>query len=367
MAPARPVGRLVPDVQDDRRSDPTHRVPARVPAQPGPRRGLPGRGADAVGRHLPDRRRAGRAARTASTPATTTGSRSTAPTVEHVFIETTRPELIPACVALVAHPDDERYQALFGTTVRSPLFDVEVPVVAHHLAEPDKGTGIAMVCTFGDLTDVIWWRELQPADPLGRRPGRPAPARHPDVARPRAGRDGVRRARRARRRSRPGHADGGAAARSRRPRRRADARPSASAKFYEKGDKPLEIVTTRQWYIRNGGRDEDLRADVARAWRRARSGCPTYMQQRYENWVERAQRRLADQPAALLRRAVPGLVPARRRRRDRLRPGRCCRPRTSCRSTRRRRHPPATPTTSATSPAASSATRTSWTPGRRRR
>ena len=77
-----------------------------------------------------------------------------------VFIETTRPELIPACVALIAHPDDERYQPLFGTTVRSPLFDVEVPVLAHPAAEMDRGAGIAMCCTFGDLTDVQWWREL---------------------------------------------------------------------------------------------------------------------------------------------------------------------------------------------------------------
>ena len=77
-----------------------------------------------------------------------------------MFIETTRPELLPACVALVAHPDDERYQHLFGTTVRSPLFDVEVEVKAHLLAKPDKGSGIAMICTFGDLTDVIWWRDL---------------------------------------------------------------------------------------------------------------------------------------------------------------------------------------------------------------
>ena len=77
-----------------------------------------------------------------------------------VVIDTTRPELLAACVALVAHPDDERYQPLFGTTVRTPLYGVEVPVVAHALAQPDKGTGIAMICTFGDLTDVIWWREL---------------------------------------------------------------------------------------------------------------------------------------------------------------------------------------------------------------
>jgi valyl-tRNA synthetase len=78
-----------------------------------------------------------------------------------VYIETTRPELLPACVALIAHPDDERYQHLFGTTVTSPLFGVEVPVLAHPAAEPDKGAGIAMCCTFGDLTDVQWWRELQ--------------------------------------------------------------------------------------------------------------------------------------------------------------------------------------------------------------
>ncbi len=77
-----------------------------------------------------------------------------------VEIETTRPELIPACVALVAHPDDERYQPLFGTEVTTPLFAVKVPVRAHPLADPAKGSGIAMICTFGDTTDVIWWREL---------------------------------------------------------------------------------------------------------------------------------------------------------------------------------------------------------------
>ncbi len=78
-----------------------------------------------------------------------------------VHIETTRPELIASCVALIAHPDDERYKAMFGTTVRSPIFGVELPVLAHHAAEPDKGAGIAMCCTFGDLTDVVWWRELR--------------------------------------------------------------------------------------------------------------------------------------------------------------------------------------------------------------
>ena len=90
-----------------------------------------------------------------------------------IYIETTRPELIPSVVALIAHPDDERYADRFGTTVTSPLFGVEVPILAHSAAEPDKGAGIAMCCTFGDLTDVLWWRELQlPTRSLITRTGR---------------------------------------------------------------------------------------------------------------------------------------------------------------------------------------------------
>jgi valyl-tRNA synthetase len=90
-----------------------------------------------------------------------------------VHVETTRPELIPSCVALIAHPTDDRYQPLFGTTVTSPLFGVEVPVLAHEAAEIDKGAGIAMCCTFGDLTDAMWWRELQlPMRALVGRDGR---------------------------------------------------------------------------------------------------------------------------------------------------------------------------------------------------
>ena len=80
------------------------------------------------------------------------------------------------------------------------------------------------------------------------------------------------------------------------------------ANFYENGDKPLEIVTSRQWYIRNGGRDEELRAAFVERGREI-AWVPDFMRHRYENWVDGLQRRLADQPAAVLRRAVPGLVP----------------------------------------------------------
>src|SRR5215207_7679322 len=93
-----------------------------------------------------------------------------------IVIETTRPELIPACVALVAHPDDARFRGRFGGEVTTPLFGVRVPVVAHRLADPDKGTGIAMICTFGDVTDVVWWRELRlPTRSVMARDGRLVP------------------------------------------------------------------------------------------------------------------------------------------------------------------------------------------------
>ena len=106
---------------------------------------------------------------------------------DDIEIDTTRPELVAACVALVAHPDDERFSARFGTTVRTPLFGVEVPMLAHPLADPEKGSGIAMICTFGDVTDVVWWRELQlPTRVILTRSGesRDAAARACPTARP---------------------------------------------------------------------------------------------------------------------------------------------------------------------------------------
>jgi valyl-tRNA synthetase len=196
-----------------------------------------------------------------------------------VFIETTRPELIPACVALVAHPDDERYQPLFGQTVRTPLFDVEVPVVAHRLAEPDKGSGIAMICTFGDLNDVTWWRELQlPTRAIvgwdGRILADPPPGVPAEPYAELAGKTMFSAQQRIVEMLREsGDLDG-------------DPRPiTHPVNFYERGERPLEIVTTRQWYVRNGGRDASVReALLARG--REIQWVPEHMRHRYENWVE---------------------------------------------------------------------------------
>ncbi|NBO46052.1 MAG: valine--tRNA ligase [Actinobacteria bacterium] len=200
-----------------------------------------------------------------------------------VFIETTRPELIPAVVALVAHPEDPKYTPLFGTTVLSPLFGVEVPIVAHHLADPEKGSGIAMICTFGDVTDVTWWRELDlPTRPIIGFDGRiidqdPEWIESVDGKQMYAALVGATT-----------HTARERIVEALRNNRLLDGEPRAvthHVKFFEKGDKPLEIVTTRQWYITNGGRDQSLR-DALIARGRELTWHPEHMRARYENWIE---------------------------------------------------------------------------------
>ena len=201
----------------------------------------------------------------------------------HILIDTTRPELLPACVALVAHPDDERYQPLFGSTVTTPLFGVEVPVHAHPLAEPEKGTGIAMICTFGDTTDVTWWRELDlPVRAVVNRGGRILEEAPEGIISESGlaayGRMAGKTMFSAKKEIVEMLAESGEMLGEPRP-------ITHMVKFFEKGDKPLEIVTSRQWYIRNGGRDPELNAQlIARGaemeWH------PAYMQTRYANWIE---------------------------------------------------------------------------------
>ncbi len=200
-----------------------------------------------------------------------------------IHVETTRPELVAACVALIAHPDDERYQSLFGTTVRSPIFGVELPILAHPAAEPEKGAGIAMCCTFGDLTDVQWWRELQlPVRVIIGRDGRmqrDTPAWISDAA---------GQAAYAELAGKTMFSSREAMVTLLRDSGDLDGEPTPTtrmANFYEKGDKPLEIVATRQWYIRNGGRETELRqAFVDRG--HELTWTPSYMEHRYTNWVE---------------------------------------------------------------------------------
>ncbi len=195
-------------------------------------------------------------------------------------VETTRPELLPACVALVVPPGDERFTGLIGSSVRTPLFEVAVPVLAHPLADPEKGTGIAMVCTFGDTTDVVWWRELRlPLRVILDRDGRFRTGTPEWLVEPRAWQAlGGKSATQARRAVIEELAAAGALLGE--PRQIVH-----DVKFYEKGDRPLEIVTSRQWYISNGSRDGGRREALLRAGRDL-GWTPDFMRVRYEHWVQ---------------------------------------------------------------------------------
>ncbi|MGH3687346.1 MAG: valine--tRNA ligase [Pseudonocardiaceae bacterium] len=203
--------------------------------------------------------------------------------VTPIAIATTRPELLAACVALVAHPEDERYASLIGTTVTSPVFGVSVPVKAHHLADPAKGTGLAMICTFGDVTDVVWWRELSlPTRSILGRDGKLVHDAPEWITDP-AGRDAYariagKRISSARTESIQLLNEHGVIIGEPRQVHR-------DVKCYEKGDQPIEIVSTRQWYIKNGSSDDVLRKTVSDrgselTWH------PSHMKSRYDNWVE---------------------------------------------------------------------------------
>ncbi|MFP6656170.1 MAG: valine--tRNA ligase, partial [Myxococcota bacterium] len=207
-------------------------------------------------------------------------------------IATTRPELLAACVGVTAHPDDERYKAFFGKRAITPLFHAPVPIFPSEMADPEKGTGILMVCTFGDQTDVQWWREeglvlRQVVGPDGRLipvDFSEAPYESLDAEK----------------------ANAAYAALVGKPLKRAQTEivamlrePEASAtghgaplqsepeaiehpvKFFEKGDRPLEFLPTRQWFCRLLDRKADLiEKGAAIQWH------PAYMEARFRDWTE---------------------------------------------------------------------------------
>ncbi len=198
-------------------------------------------------------------------------------------IETTRPELIPACVAVLAHPDDERHRELVGRGVLTPLFGTTVPVMTHEQVEREKGTGLVMVCTFGDLTDVMWWRELSlPVRSVLGPDGRIASAewgtpgwesvdaaRASEAYRELAGKT----INQARARIIEMLAESGGLIGEPQP-------VSRAVKFFEKGERPVEIITSRQWFIRTLDYREELLAHARELrWH------PPYMRARFDDWV----------------------------------------------------------------------------------
>ncbi|HUQ93368.1 MAG TPA: class I tRNA ligase family protein, partial [Bryobacteraceae bacterium] len=201
-------------------------------------------------------------------------------------IATTRPELLAACVGVTAHPDDRRYQPYFGKRAITPAFHAPVPIFPSELADPEKGTGILMVCTFGDATDVRWWREqgLPTRQIIGRN-GRLMPVTY--------GEPGWE----SKNPAAANHSYSHIAGKNIKQARKAlvetllgDAlveppKPIEHAvKYFEKGDQPLEFISTRQWFVRLLDKKEELIACGNRiAWH------PEFMGHRYRTWTENLQ------------------------------------------------------------------------------
>ena len=183
-------------------------------------------------------------------------------------IATTRPELLPACVAVFVHPSDPRYRHLGGQTARTPLFDLDVPILADEAADPEKGSGAVMCCTFGDSTDVRWWRTHQlPLRPVIGRDG------HLTAL---AGPYGGLSTTQARARILADLAEGGHI-----PAQEAIEHTIGT---HERCGTPVEYLDTRQWFIRVLDQKERLIAAGREiAWR------PDYMHVRYTQWVEQLQ------------------------------------------------------------------------------
>jgi valyl-tRNA synthetase len=180
-------------------------------------------------------------------------------------IATTRPELLPACVAVFVHPNDARYQHLVGQLVMEPLFGQEVPLLADPQADPTKGTGGVMCCTFGDATDVDWWYKYHlPLKAIIGRDGR-LTKEADDFA-------GLT-TQEARKRIIETLEERGVVL-ARQPVRQ-------SVRVHERCDTPVEYIVTQQWFIRVlDFKEQLLAAGEQVAWH------PVHMKTRYREWVE---------------------------------------------------------------------------------
>ncbi len=179
-------------------------------------------------------------------------------------IATTRPELLPACVAVFVHPGDGRYLSLIGQSVMTPLGQT-VPLLADPAADPRKGTGVVMCCTFGDTTDVTWQKthQLPIIEAIGRD-GRLTTAAHPYTSLTAAeARQAIIQTLR----------EQGAVLTE-------QAIPQ-TVRVHERCDTPVEYVVTPQWFIRVlEYKTELLAAGEQISW------MPPHMHHRYRQWVE---------------------------------------------------------------------------------
>jgi valyl-tRNA synthetase len=180
-------------------------------------------------------------------------------------IATTRPELLPACVAVFVHPDDSRYTDLAGRYAKVPIFDHNVPILVDSDADPEKGTGAVMCCTFGDTTDVAWWftYDLELREVVGRDGLMTIAAGELEGLPIEKARDEIRAS-----------LDNAGYMLDREP-------VEQSVRVHERCDTPVEYVVAFQWFVRVLDFKEELIAAASKvAW------YPAHMQSRFQQWVE---------------------------------------------------------------------------------
>ncbi|MBV8938701.1 MAG: valine--tRNA ligase, partial [Alphaproteobacteria bacterium] len=197
----------------------------------------------------------------------------------HIIIATTRPELLGACVAVMYHPEDPNAEKYKGKTAVTPLFGVRVPMIADELVERDKGTGLVMCCTFGDDTDKEWWRKHElPLRAILGSDGKLNMECHTPLTAGAGAADALRQLHGLK--LKPARektvellqAEG--ALRKQTP-------ITHSVKCAERSGTPIEIIPTRQWYIRTMDKKEALLERGRQcAWH------PEYMRVRLEQWTE---------------------------------------------------------------------------------
>jgi valyl-tRNA synthetase len=180
-------------------------------------------------------------------------------------IATTRPELLPACVAVFVHPDDDENAGLVGRTARIPIFGQEVPVLEDDRVDVDAGTGVVMCCTFGDQTDIEWYQahdlDLRIAiDESGTMTGLAGEYEGMST----------------------GEAKAAIAEDLKEAGALLDRRPiEHTVNVHERCSVPVEFRITEQWYVEILDRKEEyLEAGEEMDW------YPEKMQTRYEHWIE---------------------------------------------------------------------------------
>jgi valyl-tRNA synthetase len=187
---------------------------------------------------------------------------------KELVIATTRPELLPACVALFYHPEDKRYKKFKGKKAKVPLFDFEVPILEDKRADPEKGTGIVMCCTFGDQTDMEWQKA------------------HKLPIKEAINKDGTLTAI-------CGKYEGMKVGEARKEiieelknsnLLKGQKSITHAVNTHERCGTPVEIMTSKQWFIKY----LDLKKDMLK-WGKKVKWHPTYMKSRYDNWIKGLQ------------------------------------------------------------------------------